>query len=344
LFDAVTIGGIEKLCGKCASRENIPLINKEGDSKDISVPSTRERLLGISKDSSQEKNVESGISKEIEEKDLRQRVETNFSKSITPSVNLNDELIENFHWIIMRARRMKHLTQEQLAEEIREPLEAIKIIEQGRFPPRREILKKIQSSLGVIITKKPEIDGTREIVEDIEKLKTLSELNFKNVDELTISDLQEMKLEREGKRGKENPSENKRVVVATCGYFDPLHIGHIECFEKARALGDELIVILNNDYQTKLKKGKSFMSENERAKIIQSLKSVDKVFISIDMDSSVCKSLEFIKPDILAKGGDRFAREIPERQICEDLGIKIVDGLGEKIRSSSELIEKSKER
>ena len=84
------------------------------------------------------------------------------------------------------------------------------------------------------------------------------------------------------------------------------------------------------------------MPLNERIKILTALKPVDEVFISIDTDSSVCKSLEYIKPDILAKGGDRFSHEIPERQICEDLGIKIVDGLGKKIQSSSELIKNSK--
>ena len=47
--------------------------------------------------------------------------------------------------------------------------------------------------------------------------------------------------------------------------------------------------------------------------------------------------LMYLKPDIFAKGGDRKINEIPESKICEDLGIKIVDGLGQKIRSSSDL-------
>jgi cytidyltransferase-like protein len=126
--------------------------------------------------------------------------------------------------------------------------------------------------------------------------------------------------------------------VATCGYFDPLHVGHIECFEKAKALGDYLVVIVNNDEQAKLKKGKSFMSENDRAKIIASLKMVDEVMIAIDTDKSCCKSLALVKPDIFAKGGDRFAGEIPEKEICDQLNIKIIDGLGDKIRSSSDFV------
>ena len=125
------------------------------------------------------------------------------------------------------------------------------------------------------------------------------------------------------------------IRVITCGYFDPIHVGHIEYLEKAKALGDYLIVIVNNDKQAKIKKGKSFMSENDRAKIVSSLKCVDEVIIAIDEDSSCCKTIEKLKPDILAKGGDRFANEIPEKKICDQLNIRIVDGLGDKIRSSS---------
>jgi D-beta-D-heptose 7-phosphate kinase/D-beta-D-heptose 1-phosphate adenosyltransferase len=129
------------------------------------------------------------------------------------------------------------------------------------------------------------------------------------------------------------------VRVCTSGYFDPLHVGHIECFEQAKALGDWLVVIINNDYQAYLKKGKSFMSEQDRFKIISSLKCVDEVIISIDKDKSCCESLRLVNPDIFAKGGDRFANEVPEKIVCDELNIKIVDNLGEKIRSSSELID-----
>jgi D-beta-D-heptose 7-phosphate kinase/D-beta-D-heptose 1-phosphate adenosyltransferase len=129
------------------------------------------------------------------------------------------------------------------------------------------------------------------------------------------------------------------VRVCTSGYFDPLHVGHIECFEQAKALGDWLVVIINNDYQAYLKKGKSFMPEQDRFKIISSLKCVDEVIISIDKDKSCCESLRLVNPDIFAKGGDRFANEVPEKIVCDELNIKIVDNLGEKIRSSSELID-----
>ena len=126
-------------------------------------------------------------------------------------------------------------------------------------------------------------------------------------------------------------------IVATSGYFDPLHVGHLECLELARELGDKLIVIINNDLQAKLKKGKSFMSQEDRMKIIAALACVDEVFLSIDKDKTQCESLKYLRPSIFAKGGDRMTDEIPEAKVCSDLGIKIVDGLGKKIRSSSSM-------
>ena len=126
-------------------------------------------------------------------------------------------------------------------------------------------------------------------------------------------------------------------TIAASGYFDPIHIGHIQYLKLASQLGDKLIVILNNDKQIGLKKGKSFMPVEERKKILEALDCVDEVFISIDQDKTVCKSLEAVNPDVFAKGGDRFAHEIPETPICEKLNIKIIDGLGEKIQSSSNL-------
>ena len=135
---------------------------------------------------------------------------------------------------------------------------------------------------------------------------------------------------------------NKEKVVAVSGYFDPVRKGHIEYFKLAKRLGDKLLVILNSDAQAVLKKGKSFMSEDERKAIVESLSMVDEVFVSIDKDRSVCESLRKISPDVFANGGDRFNGEIPEFGVCKELGIEIVDGLGDKIQSSSDLIKKSK--
>ncbi len=126
-------------------------------------------------------------------------------------------------------------------------------------------------------------------------------------------------------------------VVAISGYFDPIHVGHLEYINMAKKLGDKLVVIVNNNYQCELKKGKPFMDEKDRVIIVSNLKNVDEVFLSVDNDKTVCNSLEKIKPDIFANGGDRKNYEIPESVICKKYDIKIIDGLGDKIRSSSDL-------
>ena len=132
-------------------------------------------------------------------------------------------------------------------------------------------------------------------------------------------------------------------IIIVSGYFDPVHVGHIEYFKLAKALGGKLVVILNNDRQCALKKGKAFMPHHERKAIVESIKFVDEVFDSIDEDKSVCNSIRAVAetyPDceiIFAKGGDRFSYEIPEAKVCSEKGIKIVDSLGKKIQSSSSL-------
>ena len=129
----------------------------------------------------------------------------------------------------------------------------------------------------------------------------------------------------------------KTISVAVSGYFDPIHVGHLDYLEHAKKLGDKLVVIVNNNHQCVLKKGKPFMDELDRMRIVKSLHMVDEVFLSVDSDRSVCKSLEEIKPDIFANGGDRANSEVPESTICSKYNIQIVDGLGNKIRSSSSL-------
>ena len=125
--------------------------------------------------------------------------------------------------------------------------------------------------------------------------------------------------------------------VAISGYFDPIHVGHLEYIEMSKKLCDYLIVIVNNNKQCVLKKGKPFMDEMDRIKIIKAIKWVDEVFLCVDEDSTVCKSLEKIKPDIFTNGGDRHNTEIPEAVVCRKYGIELIDGMGNKIRSSSDL-------
>jgi cytidyltransferase-like protein len=129
-------------------------------------------------------------------------------------------------------------------------------------------------------------------------------------------------------------------VVAVSGYFVILHIGHIEYLREAKKLGNKLVVILNNDDQQFLKYAKTIVPLEERAEVLKSIKYVDQVIRSIDQDRTVRKTLELLKPDIFANGGDRDNSEIPEAEICEKHNIQMVDGLGTKIQSSSWLLQK----
>jgi cytidyltransferase-like protein len=129
-------------------------------------------------------------------------------------------------------------------------------------------------------------------------------------------------------------------IVCVSGYFDPIHVGHLEYFKKSKKIGNKLMVIVNNDQQAILKKGKPFMPVDERIKIIEELKCVDIVVKSIDTNRTVCKTLETVepKPDFFCNGGDQNNNTIPETEVCLKRGIELRDGFGDKIQSSSWLI------
>ena len=136
----------------------------------------------------------------------------------------------------------------------------------------------------------------------------------------------------------------KKKGIIVSGYFNPLHKGHLEYFIFAKKRGDELIVIVNNDIQRKIKGSKKFMLEEERMLIISSLKIVDKVFLSIDKDSTVSKTIKKIHQDLshkyclfFANGGDQ-TNDCPEKKMCNELNIEMIDNLGNKIQSSSWLL------
>lgn len=137
----------------------------------------------------------------------------------------------------------------------------------------------------------------------------------------------------------------KKKAVIVSGYFNPIHKGHLEYFNNAKALADELFVIVNNDHQRALKGSKEFQKENERMIIVSNIKAVDKAILSIDEDRTVCATLEMIENKYSSKfelaftnGGDQNNDTIPERPICEEVGITLIDGLGDKLQSSSWLL------
>lgn len=137
----------------------------------------------------------------------------------------------------------------------------------------------------------------------------------------------------------------KKKAIIVSGYFNPIHKGHLEYFNNAKALADELIVIVNNDHQRALKGSKEFQKEDERVFIVQNIKAVDHVVLSIDEDRTVCASIKAVHEKFgneytlgFANGGDQNNNSIPEVPVCKELGIELIDGLGEKIQSSSWLL------
>ena len=137
--------------------------------------------------------------------------------------------------------------------------------------------------------------------------------------------------------------KNKIIVVS--GYFNPLHKGHLELFNKSKEFGDYLVVIVNSDLQRELKGSKEFQNEDERLEIISSLKPVSQAIISIDKDRTQCETLRMLYEKYshtytlaFANGGDQNNDTIPERVVCEELEIELIDGLGDKIQSSSLLL------
>ena len=139
----------------------------------------------------------------------------------------------------------------------------------------------------------------------------------------------------------------KKIAIIVSGYFNPIHRGHLEYLNLSKKKGDILIVIVNNDHQRLLKGSSEFMLEKERTLILGELRCVDKVFLSIDKDRTVVSTIEKIHSLhykdfelFFANGGDQNNKICPEADICNKLNIQLIDGLGDKIQSSSWLLKK----
>lgn len=138
-----------------------------------------------------------------------------------------------------------------------------------------------------------------------------------------------------------------RVAVITSGYFDPVHSGHLDYLFQAATYGD-LYVIVNNDKQAVLKKGKSFLPQQERFRVIAALRCVKGAWLSKSTDPTVRSDLpevvKLLKDDgythiIFAKGGDRKSDNTPEKETCHSLDVPILWGIGgDKFQASSEFL------
>jgi len=139
-----------------------------------------------------------------------------------------------------------------------------------------------------------------------------------------------------------------RTIAIVSGYFNPLHVGHVRMMREARTLGDLLVVIVNNDSQQLLKKGRVILDENDRMEVVENLRVVDMVMLATDVDGTVRKTLTAVRSKfpgdrlLFANGGDRRnAGEIAEADVCTELGIEIQFGVGgnDKADASSRIID-----
>ncbi len=134
---------------------------------------------------------------------------------------------------------------------------------------------------------------------------------------------------------------NLGKIVCTSGGFDPLHPGHASCIIESKQYGDTLVVVVNGDGFLKRKKGKSFMNIQTRCAVVTCLREVDYVIpFEIDGDQTVREALRRIRPNVFTKGGDRVDHtSIPEWDVCLELGIEVVSGVGmPKYWNSSDLL------
>jgi len=220
LFDAITKEGIFKICNKCLGEEDIPVIRKpttfqlKESEKPPTVYERLSRVAGISSEEHKEKFSRAHDEKkqllEKQETTLREIVDRNYEEKIKDQKKeeagqfqekpKRADLIDNFHWILMRARRRKKLTQEQLANEIAESKTAIEMAEKGILPEDDyRLVNKLEVFLGVRIIK-PEARP--------EPAKPKFGLDENTTKELTISDLKEMKSEIETKKMSQEISDD----------------------------------------------------------------------------------------------------------------------------------------
>ena len=132
-----------------------------------------------------------------------------------------------------------------------------------------------------------------------------------------------------------------KKMIMVSGGFDPPHIGHVRMFKEAAKWGD-VIVAINSDDWLMRKKGYVFMPWEERAEIIKEFESVSVVTAFDDTDDTACSAITSIRPNAFANGGDRKKENTPEMDVCDELGIQMLWGIGgkDKPQSSSWLVNK----
>ena len=205
LFDAISEKGIVKICRKCSFEEDIPIIKKSNlnYAKPENIPTVRQRLSNLSGTGMKKDQIFKNKFSNKQDSHLREIVNKNFEVQIKNKKPRND-LVKNFHWILMRVRRAKKITQKQLAGEIAEPELAIKMAEQGVLPEGYKLVNKLENYLGIKLVKERASDVKQDVVnsfveegEIMEQAPQTISFDSETTKTLTISDLKEMKREKE---------------------------------------------------------------------------------------------------------------------------------------------------
>jgi len=135
--------------------------------------------------------------------------------------------------------------------------------------------------------------------------------------------------------------EGKKIVF-TNGCFDILHVGHTRYLTEAKKQGDVLILGLNSDESVRSLKGKErpLIPENERADVIAALESVD--YVTIFHELTPLELIEYLKPDIIVKGGDWKEEDVVGRESVAKWGGRVIIIPEIKGSSTTNIIEKIK--
>jgi D-beta-D-heptose 7-phosphate kinase/D-beta-D-heptose 1-phosphate adenosyltransferase len=122
-------------------------------------------------------------------------------------------------------------------------------------------------------------------------------------------------------------SDEKRKTIMVSGGFDPVHVGHIRMIREAAEYGD-VIVVANSDNWLHRKKGFVFMEFGKRSEILSSIKGVILVDSVDDTDGTVCEAIRRHQPYYFANGGDRGKSNTTEQDVCEEIGVELLWGIG----------------
>ncbi len=179
LLDGISSSGIVKVCRRCLITEDVSIIRKSVQQQ-AEEKSVAERMAQISGHTGRSGSFIRPIRRE--DAVLKNVIETNFKKNMKEDIDLKNNLVENFHWIMLRARRAKHMTLDQLAVVLKESKIALESLERGLVPEKsRDLIIKIENYLFIRL-RKLEAPMSRKP----------EKIDFSSIGNIRISDFKEM--------------------------------------------------------------------------------------------------------------------------------------------------------